>query len=153
LSFADDIQAKLDATLVNMTVVVLDRGKTGRYVWQLAAVRGTGRRSHQPKECLARRLDVPGRSYGFKCLGEDTNRALARMTLDGGPKKMPLWGLVPQEAARVLLLGPKGTAPTEVPAKAIGRGFQRSYYLVPWKERIRTVVALDGQGHEIAHYP
>jgi hypothetical protein len=159
LSFADDIQAQLDATLVDMTVVVLDRGKlSGGKVWQLAAVRGTGRRSHQPKECLARRLDTPGHNYGFKCLGEDTNRALARMTLDGGlhpgqVHKMPLWGLAPQGTARVLLLGPKGTSPIEVPAKTIGPGFQRRYYLAPWKEGFRTAVALDRQGHEIAHYP
>jgi hypothetical protein len=154
LSFTDDIQAELEATLVDMTVVVLDRGKLrGGQVWQLAAVRGTGRRSHQPKECLARRLDSPGRNYGFKCLGEDTNRAVARMTLDGGLHEMPLWGLAPQGTARVLLLGGKGTTPIEVPVKAIGPGFQRSYYLAPWKEGIRTVVALDGQGHEVAHYP
>ena len=154
LSFADDIQARLDATLVDMTVVVLDRGKlSGGDVWQLAGVRGTGRRSHQPKECLARRFDTPGHNYGFSCVGEDTNRAMARMTRDGGLHKMPLWGLAPQGTARVLLLGPKGTTPIEVPAKAIGPGFQRRYYLAPWKEGIRTVVALDRQGHEIAHYP
>jgi hypothetical protein len=52
----------------------------------------------------------------------------------------------------VRLLGLKGATPIEVPAKAIGPGFQRSYYLTPWNERIQTVVALDGQGHEIAHY-
>jgi hypothetical protein len=154
LSFAEDIQAQLDATLVDMTVVVLDRGKLrGGQVWQLAAVRGSGRRSHQPKECLASRLDSPGHHYGFKCLGEDTNRTLARMTLDGGLHKMPRWGLAPQGTARVVLLGPKGTTPIEVPAKTIEPGFQRSYYLAPWNERIRTAVALDGQGHEIAHYP
>ena len=39
LSFADDIQAQLEATLVDMTVVVLDRGKLRvGDVWQLAAV-------------------------------------------------------------------------------------------------------------------
>ena len=154
LSFADDIQAQLDATLIDMTIVVLDHGKLrGGQIWQLAAVRGTGRRSHQPKDCLASRLNTPGHHYGFKCLGEDTNRTLARMTLDGGLHKMPRWGLAPQSTARVVLLGPKGTTPIEVPAKAIGPGFQRSYYLAPWNERIRTAVALDGQGHEIAHYP
>jgi hypothetical protein len=75
------------------------------------------------------------------------------MTLDGGIHEMPLWGLTPQGTARVILLGRKGATPIEVPVKAIGSGFQRSYYLAPWKEGIRTVVALDGQGHEIAHYP
>jgi hypothetical protein len=75
------------------------------------------------------------------------------MTLDGGIHEMPLWGLAPQGTARVLLLGRKGTTPIEVWVKAIGPGFQRSYYLAPWKEGIRTVVALDGQGHEVAHYP
>ena len=159
LSFADDIQAQLDATLVDMTVVVLDRGKLRvDDIWQLAAVRGTGRRSHKHKECLARRLDTPGHNYGFKCLGEDTNQAMARMTLGGGlhpgrVHKMPLWGLAPQGTARVLLRGPKGTTPIEVPAKTIGPGFQRRYYLAPFKEGIRTAVALDGQGQEIAHYP
>ena len=154
LSFADDIQAQLDATLIDMTIVVLDHGKLrGGQIWQLAAVRGTGRRSHQPKECLASRLNTPGHHYGFKCLGEDTNRTLATMTLDGGLHKMPRWGLAPQGTSRVVLLGPKGTTPIEVPAKAIGPGFQRSYYLAPWNDRIRTAVALDGQGHEIAHYP
>lgn len=153
LSFTEGVQAELDATLVDMTVVVLDGGKLrGGQVWRLAAVRGNGRRSHDPKECLARRLETPGHRYGFKCLGEDTP-ALARMTLDGGLHKIPLWGLAPQGTARVLLQGRKGTTPIEVPAKAIGPGFQRRYYLAPWKEGIRTAVALDGQGNEIAHYP
>ena len=153
LSFADEVQAMLDTTLVDMTVVVLERGKVSGDVWQLAAVRGTGRNSHKPKECLARSLDTLGRPFGFECLGEGTNRPLARMSLGGGIHKMPLFGLAPQGTARVRLLGPKGTTPIEVPAKAIGPGFQRRYYLAPWKEGIRTAVALDGQGHEIAHYP
>jgi hypothetical protein len=122
-------------------------------VWQLAAVRGTGRNSHKPKECLARSLDTLGRPFGFECLGQGTNRPLARMTLGGGIHKMPLFGLAPQGTARVLLRGPKGTTPIEVPAKTIGPGFQRRYYLAPFKEGIRTAVALDGQGQEIAHYP
>jgi hypothetical protein len=153
LSFVNEVQAMLDTTLVDMTVVVLERGKVSGDVWQLAAVRGTGRNSHKPKECLARSLDTLGRPFGFECLGQGTNRPLARMTLGGGIHKMPLFGLAPQGTARVLLRGPKGTTPIEVPAKTIGPGFQRRYYLAPWKEGIRTAVALDGQGHEIAHYP
>jgi hypothetical protein len=152
-SFADDVQAYLDATFVDMTVVVLDRGTASGYSWQLAAVRGTIRHTHVSKVCLVRRLDVPGRSYGISCLGENSQRDLASLTFGGGLKKMPLWGLAPQGTARVRLLGPKGTTPIEVPAKDIGPGFDRSYYLAPWTPKIQTVLAFDGQGDQIARYP
>jgi hypothetical protein len=75
-----------------------------------------------------------------------------RMTFDGGGNEQPLWGLVPEGTARVRLLRP-GAPPAEVPAMEIGPRFRRRYYLAPPTPGIRTVVALDAQGHEIARFP
>jgi hypothetical protein len=75
-----------------------------------------------------------------------------RMTSGGGAKEMPLWGLVPEGTVRVRLLRPGGS-PVEVPAMEIGPRFRRRYYLAPPTPGVRTLLALDAQGHEIARFP
>lgn len=150
--FADYVRGRFDDTLVDMTVVALAAGKAGGYDWQLAAVRGTSQASHKAKVCLVHKMDGPSHGYGYVCRNEISNRVMDTMTLGGGANQMPLWGLVPEGTARVWLLRP-GVPPVEVPALEIGPGFRRRFYLAPWSPGIRTAVAVDGQGREIARFP
>jgi hypothetical protein len=150
--FADYVRGRFDDMLVDMTVVALAGGKAGGEDWQLAAVRGTSRRSHEAKVCIAHKTDGRSHGYGYSCRDEASNRVMDRMTSGGGAKEMPLWGLVPEATARVRLLRP-GASPVEVPAMGIGPGFRRRYYLAPPTPGVRTLLALDAQGHEIARFP
>ena len=150
--FADYVRGRFNDTLVDMTVVALAGGKASGYDWQLAAVQGTSRRSHKAKVCLVHKMDGPSHGYGYLCRDEASNRVMDRVTLGGGVKEMPLWGLVPEGTARVRLLRP-GPPPVEVDALEIGPGFRRRFYLAPWTPDVRTAVALDGQGREIARFP
>ena len=150
--FADYVRGRFDDMLVDMTVVPLASGKAGGEDWQLAAVRGTSRRSHEDKVCLAHKTDGRSHGYGYSCRDEASTRVMDRMTSGGGGTEQPLWGLVPEETARVRLLRP-GAPPVEVPAMEIGPRFRRRYYLAPPPQGIRTVLALDAQGHEIARFP
>ena len=150
--FADYVRGRFDDMLVDMTVVTLASGKAAGDDWQLAAVRGTSRRSQEDKVCLVHKTDGRSHGYGFSCRDEASNRVTDRMTSGGGGNEQPLWGLVPEGTARVRLLRP-GSPPAEVPAMEIGPRFRRRYYLGPPTPGIRTVVALDAQGHEIARFP
>jgi hypothetical protein len=150
--FADYVRGRFDDMLVDMTVVTLASGKAAGDDWQLAAVRGTSRRSQEDKVCLVHKTDGRSHGYGFSCRDEASNRVTDQMTSGGGGNEQPLWGLVPEGTARVRLLRP-GSPPVEVPAMEIGPGFRRRYYLAPPTPGIRTVVALDAQGHEIARFP
>lgn len=149
--FADYVRGRFEHQLLDMTVVVLAGGKAGGDDWQLAAVRGTSR-SHKARVCLVHKTDGQSHNYGYSCLDEASTRVADRMTSGGGANEQPLWGLVPERTARVRLQRP-GAPPVEVPALEIGPGFQRRYYLAPWTPGIRTAMALDGQGHEIARFP
>jgi hypothetical protein len=149
--FADYVRGRFDDMLVDMTVVALAGGKAGGQDWQLAAVRGTSRRSHQAKVCIAHKTDGRSHGYGYSCRDEASNRVMDRMT-SGGGAELPLWGLVPEATAQVRLLRP-GASPVEVPAMEIGPGFRRRYYLAPPTPGVRTLLALDAQGHEIARFP
>jgi len=71
------------------------------------------------------------------------------MTRDSDVNEGLLWGLLPEGATRVHLLRP-GAPSIEVPAMEIGPVFRRRFYLAAWTPGIQTVVALDGQGHQIA---
>ncbi len=150
--FADYVRGRFDDLLVDMTVVALASGKAGGEDWQLAAVRGTSRRSHEAKVCLVHRTDGRSHGYGYSCRDEASNRVMDRMTFGGGGNERPLWGLAPEGTARVRLLRP-GAPPVEVPAMEIGPRFRRRYYLAPPTPGVRTVLALDAQGHEIARFP
>jgi hypothetical protein len=150
--FVDYVRGRFDDMLVDMTVVTLASGKAGGDDWQLAAVRGTSRRSQEAKVCLVHKTDGRSHGYGYSCRDEASNRVMDRMTFGGGGNEQPLWGLVPEGTARVRLLRP-GAPPAEVPALEIGPRFRRRYYLAPPTPGIRTVVALDTQGHEIARFP
>jgi hypothetical protein len=150
--FADYVRGRVDDMLVDMTVVTLANGKAGGEDWQLAAVRGTSRRSHEVKVCLVHKTDGRSHGFGYSCRDEASNRVMDRMTFGGGGTNGPLWGLVPEGTARVRLLRP-GAPPVEVPAMEIGPGFRRRYYLAPPTQGIRTVLALDAQGQEIARFP
>jgi hypothetical protein len=150
--FADYVRGRFDDMLVDMTVVALAGGKAGGEDWQLAAVRGTSRRSHEAKVCIVHKTDGRSHGYGYSCRDEASNRVMDRMTSGGGAKEMPLWGLVPEGTARVRLLRP-GASPVEVPAMEIGPRFRRRYYLAPPTPGVRTLLALDAQGHEIARFP
>ena len=150
--FADYVRGRFDDTLVDMTVVALASGKAGGDDWQLAAVRGTSRASHKARVCLVHKTDGQSHNYGYSCRDEASTRVADRMTSGGGANEQPLWGLVPERTVRVRLLRP-GAPPVEVPAMEIGPRFQRRYYLAPWTPGIRTAMALDGQGHEIARFP
>jgi hypothetical protein len=150
--FADYVRGRFDDMLVDMTVVPLASGKAGGEDWQLAAVRGTSRRSHEAKVCLVHRTDGRSHGYGYSCRDEASNRVMDRMTFGGGGNERPLWGLAPEGTARVRLLRP-GAPPVEVPAMEIGPRFRRRYYLAPPTPGVRTVLALDAQGHEIARFP
>jgi hypothetical protein len=151
--FAAYVHDRFDDTLVDMTVVVLASGKTSGYDWQLAAVQGTSRRSHKAKVCLVHKADGPSHPYGYQCRDRDSNRADDKITFAGGTKELPLpvWGMVPQETARVRLVGSGRTGITN--AVDIGPGFRRRFYLVRRTLDIRTVVALDAQGRQIARFP
>ena len=150
--FADYVRGRFDDMLVDMTVVALASGKAGGEDWQLAAVRGTSRRSHKARICMVHKTDGGSHGYGYSCRDETSNRVMDRMTSGGGAKEMPLWGLVPEGAARVRLLRP-GASPVEAPAMEIGPGFRRRFYLAPPTPGVRTLLALDAQGHEIARFP
>jgi hypothetical protein len=150
--FAAYVRGRFDDMLVDMTVVTLASGKAAGDDWQLAAVRGTSRRSQEAKVCLVHKTDGRSHGYGYSCRDEASNRAMDRMTSGGGGNEQPLWGLVPEGTARVRLLRP-GSPPVEVAAMEIGPGFRRRYYLAPPTPGIRTVVALDAQNHEIARFP
>jgi hypothetical protein len=132
-----------------MTVMASTGSKPGGYGWQLAAVRGTNlsRRAHQ--ECLVYKNDDPNHSFGYKCMNQS---ATNKMTFDSGINGRPMCGLVPKEATRVRLLRPGGP-PVEVPTTDLGPPFRRRVYLAAWTPDIQTVVALDRQGHQIAHLP
>jgi hypothetical protein len=151
--FADYVRGRFQDTLVDMTVVVLASGKTGGYDWQLAAVHGTSRRTRKAKVCLVHKADGPTHAYGYECRDRDSNRAGDKITFAGGTKELPLpvWGMVPQETARVRLAGSGRTGITN--AVDIGPGFRRRFYLVRRTLDVRTVVALDAQGHQVARFP
>jgi hypothetical protein len=154
LGFADYVRSRFQDTLVDMTVVVLSNGKTSSYHWQLAAVQGTSRRAHKAKVCLVHKADGPSHAYGYECRDRDSNRAGDKITFAGGTKELPLpvWGMVPQETARVRLAGP-GHPAVEVDALDIGPGFRRRFYLVRQSLSIGTVTALDAQGRQVARFP
>ena len=151
--FADYVRGRFQDTLVDMTVVVLASGKTSGYDWQLAAVQGTSGRSHKAKVCLVHKADGLSHPYGYQCLDRDSNRADDKITFAGVTKELPLrvWGMVPQETARVRLAGSRRTGITN--AVDIGPGFRRRFYLVRRTLDIRMVVALDAQGRQIARFP
>jgi hypothetical protein len=150
--FADYVRGRFDDKLADMTVVALASGTAGGEDWQLAAVRGTSRLSHEARICLVHKTDGRSHGYGYSCRDEASNRVMDRMTSRGGGNELPLWGLVPEGTARVRLLRP-GSSPVEIPAIEIGPGFRRRYYLAPPTPRVRTLLALDAQGHEIARFP
>ena len=149
--FTNYVRSWFDDKLVDMTIVALASGKAGGEDWQLAAVRGTSR-SHEAKICIVHKTDGRSHGRGYSCLDEASNRVMDRMTSHGGGNDWPLWGLVPEGTARVRLLRP-GAPPVEVPAMEIGPRFQRRYYFVPPTPDVRTLLALDAQGHEIARFP
>jgi hypothetical protein len=148
-AFATYVRDRFQHKLVDMTVMALTGSKPGGYGWQLAAVRGTNlsRRAHQ--ECLVYKNDDPNHSFEYKCMNQS---ATNKMTFDSGINGRPMCGLVPKEATRVRLLRPGG-APVEVPTTDLGPPFRRRVYLAAWTPDIQTVVALDRQGHQIAHLP
>jgi hypothetical protein len=152
--FAGYVRGRFQDKLVDMTVVVLASGRAGGYQWQLAAVHGTSRITHKAKVCLVHKADGPSHAYGYECRDQNSNRAGDKITFAGGTKELPLpmWGMVPQETARVRLAGP-GHPAVQVDALDIGLGFQRRFYLVRQTLDIRTVAALDAQGHQIARFP
>jgi hypothetical protein len=150
--FADYVRGRFDDMLVDLMVVALASGKAGGEDWQLAAVRGTSRRSHKARICMVHKTDGGSHGYGYSCRDETSNRVMDRMTSGGGGDEMPLWGLVPEGTARVHLLRP-GASPVEAPAMEIGPGFRRRFYLAPPTPGVRTLLALDAQGHEIARFP
>ena len=138
-SFADELRARFDDMLVDLTVVPLASGRAGDEGWRLAAVRDTSRRSHEDKVCLAHRTDGRSHGYGYSCRDAASNRPMDRMTFRGGGTEGPLWGLVPQATARVRLLR-SGAPPVEVPATEIGPGFRRRYYLALSTPGVRSAL-------------
>lgn len=150
--FADYVRNRFNDMLADMTVVPLASGTAGGEDWQLAAVRGTSLRSHEARICMVHKTDGPSHGYGYACRDEASNRVTDRMTSGGGGNERPQWGLVPEGTTRVRLLRP-GSPPVEVPAMEIGPGFRRRYYLAPPTPGVRTLLALDAQGQEIARFP
>ena len=148
-SFAAYVRDRFQRKLVIMAVVALTGGTAGGYEWQLAALRGfnPGKAAHQ--ECLVYKTNDPNHSFGYECMKLS---ATNKMTLDRGMNGRPLWGLVPEEATRVRLLRP-GAPPIEVPTMKLRYPFRRRYYLAAWTPDIQTVVALDGQGRQVARLP
>jgi hypothetical protein len=147
--FAAYVRDRFRHKLVDMTVTALTGGKPEGYGWQLAAVRGLNPREAAHQECLVYKNDDPNHSFGYKCMNQS---ATNKMTFDRGMDGRPMWGLVPKETTRVRLLRP-GAPPVEVPARELGPPFRRRVYLAAWTPDIQTVVALDGQGRQVAHLP
>ena len=148
-SFAAYVRDRFQHKLVDMTVVALTGGTAGGYDWQLAVVRGLNLHVAAHQECLVYKTNDLNRSFGYKCMKQS---ATNKMTFDRGMNGRPLWGLVPEEATRVRLLRP-GAAPIDVPTMKLRDPFRRRYYLAAWTPDIQTVVALDGQGHQVARLP
>jgi hypothetical protein len=146
-SFAAYVQDRFKHKLVDLTVVALGGGTAGGYDWQLAAMRGLNLSQAAHQECLVDKTDDPSNGFGYKCMNQS---ATNKMTFDRGKNGRPLWGLVPKEATRVRLLRP-GAPPVEVPTMKLRPPFRRRYYLAAWTADVHTVVALDGQGHQVAH--
>jgi hypothetical protein len=146
-SFATYVRDRFQHKLVDMTVVALTGGNAGGYEWQLAAMRGFNPSTAHHQECLVLKSDDPSNGFEYKCLAQS---ATNKMTFDRGMDGRPLWGLVPNETTRVRLLRP-GASTVEVPTMKLGPPFRRRYYLAAWTPDIQTVVALDRQGHQVAH--
>jgi hypothetical protein len=60
--------------------------------------------------------------------------------------------LVPEGTVRVASVAARGR-PSRGPALEIGPGFRRRYYLAASTGGIETVLALDEQGQQLAHFP
>ena len=148
-SFAAYVRHRFQHKLVDMTVVALTGGTAGGHDWQLAAVRGANLDVAAHQECLVYKTDDPSNDFGYKCMNQS---ATNKMTFDRGRNERPLWGLVPTEVTRVRLLRP-GAPPVEVPTLELGPPFRRRYYLAAWTPDIQTVLALDSQGRQVAHFP
>ena len=147
VSVAAYVRDRFQHKLVDLSVVALTGGKAGGFGWQLAAMRGFDPSTAHHEECLVLKSDDPSNGFGYKCLAQS---ATNKMTFDRGMNGRPLWGLVPKEATRVRLLRP-GAPPIEVLTLELGLPFRRRYYLAAWTPDIQSVVALDRQGHQIAH--
>ena len=148
-AFSAYVRDRFQHKLVDMTVMALTGSKPGGFGWQLAAVRGLNQREGAHQECLVYKTNDSNDSFGYECMSQS---ATNKMTFDRGMDGQPMWGLVPKEATRVRLLRP-GAPPVEVPSVDLGPPFRRRIYLAAWTPSIQTVVAMDRQGHQIAHRP
>jgi hypothetical protein len=131
-------------------LAVLDVGSNTIHL-AVADMHGTRRGSHKAR--------VPGAQARrseprlLVLLGDrDSNRADDKITVGGGGKELPPWGLVPEGTVRGGPIAARGH-PGRGPALEIGPGFRRRYYLASSTGGIETVLDLDEQGQQIAHFP
>ena len=146
-SFAAYVRGRFQDKLVDLSVLALPGRRARGYEWQLAAVRGLNRREAAHQECLVYKTKDSSDFFGYKCIAQS---ATNKMIFDRGMKGRPLWGLVPEEATRVRLLR-SGAPPIEVPTRELAPPFRRRIYFLGWASDIQAALALDRQGHQVAH--
>jgi hypothetical protein len=144
--FANYVRRQFNTKLQDITVVAWSGVTAGGADWQLAAVRGLKGSEGAHKECLVHKTNGPSLGYKSTCLKQS---ASTEMTVDRSTNERLLWGLLPEGATRVRLLEP-GAPPVEVSAVKIGPVFRRRCYIAAWTPGIQTVIALDGQGRQLA---
>jgi hypothetical protein len=144
--FAHYVQAQFNTKLLDITVVAWSGVTAGGADWQLAAVRGLKASEAAHKECLVHKTNGPSPGFKYNCRNQSASTA---MTVDRSSNEHLLWGLLPEGATRVRLLE-RGAPPVEITALKIGPVFRRRCYIAVWTPGIQTVVALDGQGHQVA---
>jgi hypothetical protein len=146
-SFAAYVRSRFQDKLVDLSVLALPGRRAGGYEWQLAALRGFNPTTAHHQECLVYNTKDPSDHFGYTCVAQSRTN---EMTFDRGMDGRPLWGLVPKEATRVRLLR-AGAPPIEVPTRELAPPFQRRIYFLGWASDIQAALALDRQGHQIAH--